>query len=141
MNTHPELEVITRTYDLIAWFLPTLSKMPKPYRFSAGARVENLLFETLDNLLEAKYSRDKQAPLRRANLCIEKLRFTARLCSDLRLITLKQYEFAARQLDAMGKSAGAWLACAARGREKADEPRVAGRVVEQQRQQPARVQP
>lgn len=137
MPTQPELEVITKTRDFILWFLPAIAKMPRPYRFSVGMRLEALLFEVLDNLLEAKYSREKEAPLRKANLCLEKLRHTARLGFELRLITVKQYEFAAVQLEGIGKSAGAWIKSAG-GQGKSVRPWPAGRVVEQQPQQPPR---
>jgi hypothetical protein len=49
-----ELDIITRTYDLILWSLNHTSKFPRDHRFSLGARLEDTLYSLFDNLIEAK---------------------------------------------------------------------------------------
>ena len=63
----------------------------------------------LESLIEATYTRRRQAALARANLGIEKLRFLIRLAHDLRHLDRRRYEFAARSLDETGRRIGAWI--------------------------------
>ncbi|MFH0796269.1 MAG: diversity-generating retroelement protein Avd [Candidatus Omnitrophota bacterium] len=109
MNEQTELTVITKTYDLILWWLPQIIKFPRAYRFSLGNRVEDLLFEILEDSIEAKYMKDKIEILQRINLKLEKLRFLTRICKDLHFINLNKYEFVANQVTDIGKSVGGWL--------------------------------
>ena len=63
----------------------------------------------LESLIEATYTRRRQAALARANLGVEKLRFLIRLAHDLRHLDRRRYEFAARSLDETGRRIGAWI--------------------------------
>ena len=46
--------------------------------------------------------------LREINLHLEQMRYRVRLCKDVGLLKLPQYESCARQIDAVGMSVGAW---------------------------------
>ena len=63
----------------------------------------------LVTLIEAAYTSDRAALLRRANLGLEKLRFWVRLAKDLKLLDFKRYEHAARLIDDVGRQVGGWL--------------------------------
>ena len=43
---------ITKTYDLLKWLMPTVSKFPREKRFTLGERIENKLLSVLELLLE-----------------------------------------------------------------------------------------
>ena len=62
----------------------------------------------LEALIEATYSRDRNAALARANLGIEKLRFFFRLATALKYLDVRRYTHAARQLDETGRMIGGW---------------------------------
>jgi hypothetical protein len=47
--------------------------------------------------------------LRRANLGLERLRIFARLAHDLHYLDPRRYEYAARAIDEVGRSVGAWI--------------------------------
>jgi|ERR1700677_3049585 hypothetical protein len=96
-------------YQFLKWLGPTVAKFPKAQKFTLGDRVENIALDVLESLIEATYTRDRVAHLRRANLGIEKLRILLRLAWDLRLLDLKRYEFAARALDETGRLVGGWI--------------------------------
>jgi len=104
-----ELSVITKSYDLILWSLPHISKFPRDRRFVLGERMENCLFEVLDHLIEAKYKREKGPVLSRINVLLQRLRFQFRLCKDLKIMNLKSYEFAIRCIEQIGQELGGWL--------------------------------
>jgi hypothetical protein len=60
----PELKVITKTYDLVLWSCQHTGRFPRNHRFVLGERIERRLYELLETLLQAKYSRDRQGLLR-----------------------------------------------------------------------------
>ena len=103
-----ELSVVTKAYDLALWLLPQLAKFPREHRFTLGDRLEAGSLDVLEALVEASYTRDKRDLLRRANIRLERLRYLARLAKDLRLISLKQYEFAIRSMQSIGVEIGGW---------------------------------
>ena len=78
-----ELVVIAKTYDLILWSCNHTGKFPRNHRFVPGERIEQRLYDLLETLIEAKYSRARLPLLHRANLQLEILRFQMRpgVCS------------------------------------------------------------
>lgn len=83
---HEELIVITKTYDLILWSCHHTSKFPRNHRFVLGERIERNLYEWLETLIQARYTRDRQPLLVRANLILELLRFQVRMAKDLQCL-------------------------------------------------------
>ena len=104
-----ELKIIQDLYDFILWMTGHIEKFPRHHRYSLGLAMENRLQRILELLLRAKYSKDKRAILQDANIELEILRFQLRLAKDLRILTIKGYEYGAKQLLAIGTQAGAWM--------------------------------
>ena len=77
-----ELTVITKTFDLVKWSCQHTSRFPRNHRFVLGERIERRLYDLLETLVQAKYTRDRQGLLRQANLSLEILRFQMRLAHD-----------------------------------------------------------
>ncbi|MEM7478083.1 MAG: four helix bundle protein [Planctomycetota bacterium] len=103
-----ELAVLTSTTKLTSWMLGKLEKLPRSHRYGLGLRMETKCYEIIEHLIEAKFSPEKDEPLREAALKVEQLRYLARLCVERRLLALKNHEFLIRELDAIGKAVGAW---------------------------------
>lgn len=104
-----EIDAITKLYDFLLWIIPKLEKFPRSQKFFIADRIETMLLEILDLLIQAAYSRKKSVPLHTANLKVEQLRYLIRLSKDLKLLSLKSYEFCARSIDGIGVSIGGWL--------------------------------
>jgi hypothetical protein len=68
---HEELVVITKTYDLILWSCHHTGKFPRHHRFVLGERIERNLYDLLETLIRAKYSKPRQELLEKANLMLE----------------------------------------------------------------------
>ncbi len=109
MSDRQELLVITKTYDLIAWVCKHTSRFPRNHRFVLGERLERNLYDLLETLIHARYSRERKPLLDRANLTLEVLRFQTRLARDLQCWKTNSYVFAARSLDEVGRLVGGWL--------------------------------
>jgi len=87
MTENPELIVLTKTYDLILWSWNYTSKFPRNHRFVLGERIERNLYDLLETLIQAKYTKQRQPLLERANLMLEILRFQMRLANGKCAIT------------------------------------------------------
>jgi hypothetical protein len=106
---YEELVVITMTYDLILWSCHHTGKFPRNHRFVLGERIERILYDILEALIKAKYTRQRQPLLEQANLLLEILRFQMRLAKDLQCLKVESYGFAAKVIDEIGKLVGGWL--------------------------------
>ena len=60
-----ELMVISKTYDLVKWSCEHTSRFPRNHRFVLGEPMERRLYELLETLIQAKYTRNRQELLRR----------------------------------------------------------------------------
>src|SRR4051794_13786765 len=109
MERGQELTVITKTYDLILWSCHHTSRFPRNHRFVLGDRIERNLYEMLETLIQARYTRQRQGLLEKANLLLEILRFQMRLAKDLQCLKVDSYAFAAKAIDEIGRLVGGWL--------------------------------
>jgi hypothetical protein len=108
-KANEELVVITKAYDLILWSCNHTGKFPRNHRFVLGERIERNLYDLLEILIRAKYSKHRQELLEQANLVLEILRFQMRLAKDLQCLKVDSYGFAAKAIDEVGKLVGGWL--------------------------------
>ncbi len=104
-----ELVVITKSYDLILWSCNHTGRFPRNHRFVLGERIERNLYDLLETLIQAKYNRQRQPFLEKANMTLEILRFQMRLAKDLQCLKLPSYAFAAKAIDEIGRLVGGWL--------------------------------
>jgi hypothetical protein len=109
MSQPEEPVILTRWLQFLQWLLPATEKFPKRVRFTFADRIDNLALDLAEDLIEARYSRDKQAILHRANLRLEKLRILLRLCHRLRYLPHAGYEHASRSINEVGRMLGGWI--------------------------------
>ncbi|MDB9368842.1 hypothetical protein PN456_07725 [Nodularia spumigena CS-586/05] len=43
-----ELPIIQKTYDLIKWYIPILTRLPRIHKFTLGDRMTNQLYDLLE---------------------------------------------------------------------------------------------
>ena len=80
---HEELVVITKTYDLILWSCHHTGKFPRDHRFVLRERIKRNLYDLLETLIRAKYSKPRQELLEKANRMLEILPFQMQSAKDL----------------------------------------------------------
>src|SRR5436309_7490620 len=85
-----ELTVITKTYDFILWSCNHTGEFPRNHRFVLGERIERNLYDLLEILIRAKYTKQRQELLEQANLVLEILRFQMRLAKDLQCLKIER---------------------------------------------------
>ncbi len=104
-----EFLVIQRSYDFTKWLLQHTQKFPKSLRFSLAVRMENRMLEALESAVVANMKRDKLTLLARADEALESLRILVRLSFEMKVLAANSYEYAARELDEIGKLLGGWI--------------------------------
>ncbi len=106
MNAIP---IFAKTYDLLLWLVPTTLKYPREHRFALALRTQQAAFEFNELIVLARKTRDKRNLLLRADACLDQLRLYLRLAHDLKLLTLRQYEFVSREVSTIGALLGDWM--------------------------------
>ena len=81
-------QAIHDCHALLLWIIPQLDKFPRLRRYTLGERIETLLLQVLERLLEAAYSsgRDKTRALQRASQQLNVVRHLWRLSHELKAV-------------------------------------------------------
>ena len=95
----------------MVYLFPVVDKFPRSQRAVLGRRIQETSLGFLDLLLTARKSSSEErgALLHRADIELDRLRYTVRLCQEINLLSQKQYLHAAGLLAEVGKLLGAWL--------------------------------
>lgn len=103
------LPIFVQWIDFLKWILVTTDHFPKKVRFTFTERLNNLALNMVEDLVEARYTRNKTPILQRANLTLEKIRILIRLSYETRVLPQKSYEYASFAINDIGKMLGGWL--------------------------------
>jgi hypothetical protein len=104
-----DLPIFTAWMQFLEWLLPATERFPKRVRFTFADRINNLALDIAEDLVEARYTRDKGMILRRANLRLEKLRILLRLSHRLQYLPHAGYEHAVKSVNSVGRMLGGWM--------------------------------
>ncbi len=105
--------VVEKHYKLILWMLPKIANFPKDQRFLLADRIERLLLDILELLIEAVYSKNKREILIKVNLKLDVLRFMMRVAKDMKYVNIKAYDFFCQSAIEVGRMVGGWLKASA----------------------------
>ena len=95
---------------LLLWIIPQLDKFPRLRRYTLGERIETLLLQVLERLLEAAYrsGRDKTRALQRASQQLNVVRHLWRLSHELSAVPPRAHAHGAERLVQLGRQLGGW---------------------------------
>jgi hypothetical protein len=77
-----------------------------------GDRIQNLAHDILEDFITAYYTRageEKIDRLKKANVKLERLRYSIRLSHDLKLISNQKYGVISMKINEIGGTLGNWL--------------------------------
>jgi len=101
--------VVEKHYQLILWMLPKIANFPKDQRFLLADRIERILLDILEMLIEAVYSKNKRELLIKVNLKLDILRFMMRIAKDMKYVNLNAYDFFCQSSIEIGRMVGGWI--------------------------------
>ena len=107
--SEPDAPAFVAYYDILGWILDRVEKFPKSQRFIFGQRLANHAVDVLELIISALYSRQRRGKLSEANLKLQTVRILLRLCCDRKLISPRQYSYAAEKLTEVGAMLGGWI--------------------------------
>lgn len=112
MSDRKQSPVFARTHDLLLWLLPQTAKFPREQRFALTQAVQQSAMRLQERLIEAGMNKGSERVklLRQADIELVKLKAHLRLCQDMKLVTVRQYEHVSGLTLEVGKLLGAWLA-------------------------------
>lgn len=104
-----ELPIIQATYDLIKWYVPILNRLPRNQQYLLGNRIIIGLYELLENLIKARYAKDKLPLLGPLNSQLDILRYQTRLLVEFHLMSTDRYEYVCQRFNSLGMELGGWI--------------------------------
>ncbi|MGE4232055.1 MAG: diversity-generating retroelement protein Avd [Bacteriovoracia bacterium] len=108
-NSKDDLPIFVKWMDFLKWLLLTTDAFPKKVRFTFTERINGLALSIVEDLVEARYTRNRSTALRRANLSLEKIRVLIRVCYETRVLSGKSYRHASYAINEVGKMLGGWM--------------------------------
>ena len=103
-----DLVVFQKAYDFLLWVKPTVERFAKVHKYSIGSQLQGEALELLKAIARANVKRDKAVAIEECVARFEAVKILVRLCKDFQLLSIKQYEFASRQLDEIGRLLYGW---------------------------------
>jgi hypothetical protein len=104
----PDSPVFARCDELVQWVLRATVKYPRPYRAALGKATQEAVLLLQRHLVAAARRKDKRQALQAADEALHELRLLLRQGQALGLLSLGQYEHAARLADEVGRLIGGW---------------------------------
>jgi hypothetical protein len=101
--------IFLKHYDLMAWLIPCTLAFPKSQRGVLARQVQTELFRINEWLVDAGTAEDPLPALAEADKSLIRLRTYLRLCRDLKLVSVGQYEHGSRLTAEVGKLLGGWI--------------------------------
>jgi len=104
-----QLKIYQKVYDFLLWVKPTVQRFTRVYKYSLGIELEKEVLELLRTIIKANLNRgDKAGEIKQCLIHYETVKVFVRLAKDYRLLSLRQYKFAAEKLEEIGKMLGGW---------------------------------
>ena len=108
-DPRPQSPLFVKTYDFLLWLIPLTLKFPKSQRFLLAERLSKMALDFYDTILDGVMRSEQQDErLNEADRLLTKIRLYVRLSYDLRCVSLRQFEHAARLMDEIGRLIGGW---------------------------------
>jgi hypothetical protein len=104
-----DLPIIQKTYDLIKWYVPILNRLPRDHKLLLGDRIIKGLYDLLEQLILARYAKEKLIQLEALNPKLDILRHQPRLLLDFQLIKVDRYEYVGKLINDIGTDLGSWI--------------------------------
>jgi hypothetical protein len=108
---HDKFILHKKTYELLIWIYPVISRIPKSHRLVLGRRLEEISLDLLLTVIKANKARGKDRldlQLKYSEL-LDTLRILVRLTKDLKMMSVKQYTLTAKKINELGRMLSGWM--------------------------------
>lgn len=111
MANYNNLILFQKTYDFLLWLYPHIEKFPKSYRLIHGKYISAIAIELLILIIDVNSLPPAQRFEKKADISckLDELIILLRLSKDLKILSIKQYSFAAEKTNEIAKILNAWI--------------------------------
>lgn len=105
-----EMPIFTRTFDLLAWLLPTTNHFPRAHRHTVTKRLIDAAFDLRERLEEANLRRreERRRALMAADEALARVRIYLLLAGRFGWLTEGQYGHVSTMIAEIGRLLGGW---------------------------------
>lgn len=106
-----ELQVWRDTEALVSYLMDVTMKFPKTYKFTLGQKIVNVSLDLFEYIQLANMTKEEvshQRYLQGFQVKFELLKVLVRLCTEKKVITLKQSAFIMERTVNIGRQISAW---------------------------------
>ena len=104
-----ELVIYQKTYDLLLYATPIITKYPRQHRFTIGQQTLNTLLDIARLIVRANKERDRRRTQSEIDERLEELRLLIRLAKDLKLLNVQHYGQMSERIAEIGRLLGGWI--------------------------------
>ena len=106
-----DMVILARTFDLLAWLLPKLERLPRLYRSTIIQRMMDAALDFQEALFEAQSQggSTRHKHLREADAALNKLRLYLRLAHHWHWLNDGQYQHVSTMVAEVGRLLGGWM--------------------------------
>jgi four helix bundle protein len=104
-----DLPIFVKWMDFLKWIMTATEKFPKKVRFTFADRIIVMALDIVEDLIEARYTKNKIYTLQKANLRLEKLRVLMRISFESKFLPHQAYKHAMYSINEIGKMIGGWM--------------------------------
>ena len=106
-----DIPIFKKIYEMYKNFYNFRNSIPKQDRYTLWQKCENILLETLENiLLASQMSKEEKLPiLEKASLNLNLFRIFVRLAKEVKAIDNKKYILLQENADEVGRMLGGWI--------------------------------
>lgn len=106
-----DIPIFKKIYELYKNFYGFRNSIPKQDRYTLWQKCENVLLETLENILLASQmpKAEKLPVLEKASVKLNLFRVFIRLSKEVRTIDSKEYVLLQENTDEVGRMLGGWI--------------------------------
>jgi len=109
VNSKNSIPLMDCWFKFTEWVFDRTSRFPKSCRFTVSSRIDMLMLDGIENIIEARFGVNRTSVLESFNILLEKLRFFFRLSYSRKYISAGDYEYASSSVEEIGRMAGGWL--------------------------------
>lgn len=103
-----EPAVFSRWYETLRWMHEIAPRLPKFHRPTLVRRFLDAGLDLMRTVTDLRYTRRRGQLFLEADRHLDKLRVIGRLMCDIRVLSRKQYERLAMEVDDVGRMLGGW---------------------------------
>ncbi|KPJ54598.1 hypothetical protein AMJ47_04070 [Parcubacteria bacterium DG_72] len=112
MTNTEHLPIYLKSYQLIKFLYGRTRSFPKEYKYTLGEEILGLVWQCIDNIIEANILPDNKKYFKISELScsFDKLKTRLRMAQEIGLISVKQYgHIQTYYMKEIGEEIGGWL--------------------------------